>query len=247
MDDKLREAIQLAIEDTHKNSIGMQSEKSTHKILKYYIDNNKDNHEARLSHCGYIIDVYKDGICYEIQTKDFENIRGKLETLIRNGEKVQIVYPVVNNKVIHWLDSNNQLSSKSKSTKKMTASWVLFELYRLPIELLENKNLSIRVVEMDEVELKYSDGFGVNGRNKATKIDRFPTSINNEVNISTSADYIKLIPEKLLGVEIDSKMFSKVTKQKINDARVSLLLLYRFGVLDRYRDGKAGFKYRVRS
>jgi len=247
MDDRLKTAIQLAIEDTNKNSIGMQSEKSTHKILKYYIDNNKDNHEARLPHCSYIIDVYKDGICYEIQTKDFENIKGKLEILLNNGEKVQVVYPVVNNKVIHWLDSNNQLDSKSKSTKKMTPSWVLFELYRLPIELLEDKNLTIRIVELDEVELKYNDGFGPNGRNKATKIDRFPTSIHNEIYLNNTNDYIKLIPKQLLGVEIDSKLFAKVTKQRINNARISLLVLYRLGVLDRYRDGRNGFKYRVKS
>lgn len=37
MNDRLKTAIQLALEDTNKNSIGMQSEKSTHKILKYYI------------------------------------------------------------------------------------------------------------------------------------------------------------------------------------------------------------------
>lgn len=129
----------------------------------------------------------------------------------------------------------------------MTPSWVLFELYRLPIELLEDKNLTIRIVELDEVELKYNDGFGPNGRNKATKIDRFPTSIHNEIYLNNTNDYIKLIPKQLLGVEIDSKLFAKVTRQRINDARISLLVLYRLGVLDRYRDGRNGFKYRVKS
>ena len=69
------------------------------------------------------------------------------------------------------------------------------------------------------MELKYNDGFRPNGRNKATKIDRFPTSINNEVYINDKNDYIKLIPSQLLEVEIDSKLFAKVTKQRMNDAR----------------------------
>ena len=50
MKDRLKQYNTVSIEDMNKNSIGMQSEKSTHKILKYYIDNNKANHEVRLSH-----------------------------------------------------------------------------------------------------------------------------------------------------------------------------------------------------
>ena len=247
MNDKLNKAIKLAMEDTSKNSIGEQSEKMTHRILKYYIDDNSNNHEIKLTHSNYLIDVYKDGKCYEIQTKDFNTIRNKLENLLKAGEQVEIVYPVINNKVIHWISTDNQLDSKSKSTKKMTPSWVLIELYKLPIEILLNDALTIRIIELDEIELKYNDGYGPNGRNKATKINRFPTSINNELYIKDKTDYIKLIPSQLRDVEIDSKLFSKVTKQRINNARISLLVLYRLGVLDRYRDGRNGFKYRVKS
>ena len=109
-------------------SIGERSEHSLHRIIKYMIDPTSINHEKRIS--GKIVDICIDNKIYEIQTKAFNNLRSKLDTLLPNYE-VTIVYPCIINKTITKFDENGEVLFTRKSPKKGKVIECLVEFYKI--------------------------------------------------------------------------------------------------------------------
>ena len=86
----------------HENhGIGTLGEKTLHAVVKNYVEPDEDYHEVPLE--GYVADVYRDGHVFEIQTANFNTMRGKLETFLPLYQ-VTIVYPVPATKWLRWID-----------------------------------------------------------------------------------------------------------------------------------------------
>ena len=60
--------------------IGTLSEKSIHRILKKFYEPDSDYYETALD--GYVADIYKEGMVYEIQTANFKKMRDKLSVFL---------------------------------------------------------------------------------------------------------------------------------------------------------------------
>lgn len=62
--------------DRQRFGIGTLSEKTVHAILKNYYEPDEDRHEIPIQ--NYVADIYAEGEIIEIQTRQFDKMRGKL-------------------------------------------------------------------------------------------------------------------------------------------------------------------------
>ena len=86
---------------TTAGGIGTLSEKTIHATLKYYYAPNDRYHERKVG--TYFADIMVDGEIIEIQTRNFNTLRKKLECFLMEHE-VTIVYPVAHTKWLSWID-----------------------------------------------------------------------------------------------------------------------------------------------
>ena len=80
-----------------QNGIGTLQEKTIHSVLKYYYAPNPMYHEIRID--SYVADICVDGEIFEIQTRNFNTMRSKLDTFLANHKHSfpQIeIYPQMN-------------------------------------------------------------------------------------------------------------------------------------------------------
>ena len=109
----LEQAKKLAYTENEALSIGERSEHSLHRIIKYLLEPTSLCHEQKIA--GKVVDVYIDNHIYEIQTKAFNNLRSKLETLLPNY-KVTIVYPCVIKKTITKQRNDSVMEEQNTNT-----------------------------------------------------------------------------------------------------------------------------------
>ena len=69
--------------DRQRLGIGTLSEKTVHAILKNYYQPDEDKQEIPIE--NYVADIYAEGEIIEIQTRQFDKMRGKLQTLDRKS------------------------------------------------------------------------------------------------------------------------------------------------------------------
>ena len=95
-----------------RHGIGTLSEKTVHAVLKNYYAPDEDTQEIPIE--NYVADIYADGEIIEIQTRNFNTMRNKLQAFLPLYP-VTIVYPVPNEKWIIWIDEESgELSQKRK-------------------------------------------------------------------------------------------------------------------------------------
>ena len=218
--------------------IGTLKEKSIHGILKYYYEPNDDYHEVALD--GYFADIYvpDEGII-EIQTRQFNKLRGKLEAFLENYD-VTVVYPMPYNKWVVWIDPTTGEEGKPhKAPKCWTPYEVFVELYRIKM-FLNNPRLHFRIAMMDMVEYKILDGWNYSKKRGATKIDRIPKQLVKEVSVDRKEDYMQFVPFDL-GNEFSVADFAKAAKISKSLAGMVLNILYSVGTVE--RTGKKGNAY----
>lgn len=184
------------VSERERIGIGTQSEKSLHAILKRYFESDTDLHEVKVG--THIADIARNGEIVEIQTRDLYRLAPKLSTFLVEN-RVTVVYPVVVQKRIFWLDKDTgECHSARKSSKGGKAVDVLAELYGLK-KFLSEPNLRVCVILLNVNEYRALDGYGKDKKKRATKIDRIPTALLDEIYLETPADYRLFLPEGLEG------------------------------------------------
>lgn len=179
------------------SGIGTLAEKGIHAVLKYYYVPNEVNHEIRISengsNSGYIADAILDGEIYEIQSKAFHLLRGKLDEFLKEHD-VTIIYPIAVSKMLHYIvPETGEVISSRKSSKKGSLYELIPELYKIK-KYLTNERLHIIATFINSEEYLFWDGRGKSKTTKATKIDRIPTEILGEFRINNINDYLNFLP-----------------------------------------------------
>lgn len=140
--------------------IGSLNEKPLHASLKEWCARPGDRLEERVD--GFVIDIVRDGLLLEIQTKSFASIKTKLHTLVRT-HRVRLVYPVA---VEKWIvkprrgvsvDGRADEVTRRKSPRKGRVEDVFREMVSLP-HVLRNPNFSLEVLFIKEEEVRRYDG-----------------------------------------------------------------------------------------
>lgn len=218
--------------------IGTLGEKTVHSTLKQYLSRDLSCQEIKIG--SYFADIcLPDGHIYEIQTRQFNKLRAKLEFFL-TGHKVTVVYPITYHNYLRWVTpTTGEITPPKKSTHRGNPLIVFAELYRIR-PFLSHPNFSLKLVLMDMEEYRMLDGYGKDKKKRATKCDKFPLSLVAEYDIETPMDYMMLLPAELPDT-FTAKDFAKLGKVPLSLAQTALLLLSELGVVT--RTGKNGKSY----
>lgn len=223
--------------DRQRLGIGTLSEKTVHAILKNYYEPDEDKQEIPIE--NYVADIYADGQIIEIQTGQFNRMRDKLKSFLPLYP-VTIVYPIPRQKWIVWIDEESgALSQRRKSPAKGNPYVAFAELYKIK-GFLKDPNLRIKLVLMDVEEYKLLNGWSRDKKKGASRYDRIPLELVEEVEIERTEDYMQFVPSELDG-EFTSKEFAKAAHIPVPLAQTVLNILYHVGILTRV--GKKGNTY----
>lgn len=246
----------MRLTDTEQQlGIGELSEKSVHHFLKNYIEPDKSKQEVNLGYGVGVADILRENEsgqkeAFEIQTKSFFKLKKKLAYYINTGMTVTIVYPTCREKVIHWVEPvTGEIIEQRKSQVKKTKHEVFSEMHgiRKYLPEIQNGNLRFRVYELQVDEYKYLDGYGVNNKKRATKIDKVPSNIIDIVQIENKNDFKKFIPLDKITKDsrFTAKDYAKLIRCHVDLARTELLVLYNLGLVERVGKQDRQYLYRI--
>lgn len=176
------------------SGIGLINEKPLHASLKQWYARPGDRFEVPVD--GYVIDIVRDDLLIEIQTRNFGSINSKLSKLTRSHE-VRLVYPVVQEKwIVRMATDAGGVTIRRKSPKRGRLEDLFWELVSIP-HLLSNPNFSLEVLLIREEEVRRYDGkrkwrrkgWVIEGRRLVDVLDRR--------FFRESVDWLAFVPEGL--------------------------------------------------
>ncbi len=224
------------------NSIGTLSEKSIHSEIKNYLEPNKEYQEVKVG--NYIADIKRDNEIFEVQTQQFKNLISKLNYYIKNEYDITVVYPLIQEKYINWIDPvRTEIVERRKSSYKRYIQDIFKELYWIK-DYIVNEQIKLKIITLTAEEYKYLDGYGQNNKHKATKIDKVPSKIINEINIQSVNDFKIFLPDTL-PKEFTSKDFQKYTKSRSKYLGSGLKILREIGVIKVIRKQGNAYVYEI--
>lgn len=224
-----------------RHGIGTLSEKTVHAVLKNYYAPDEDMHEIPIE--GYVADIYTGSEIIEIQTRQLNKMRGKLETFLPLYP-VTVCYPIPRQKWLIWIDeASGELSERRKSPVTGNVYMAFPELYKIKM-FLRHPNLHIKVVLLDMEEYRLLNGWSKNKKKGSTRYDRLPVSFVEEVDIDSVQDYLQFLPYDL-EEPFTSKDYGKCVGIRRELAQVVLNLLTYTGTVERVGKEGRSFLYRV--
>ena len=210
-----------------RSGIGTLGEKTLHAVLKDYFEPNSEYQEVKID--GYFADIAREGEIFEIQSRDLYRLAPKISTFIVENY-VTVVYPVSLTKKIFWLDPDTgECLSERKSSKKGKEIDILPEIYGLR-EFLLHDRFRVCLLLMDVNEYRIPDGQGKDKKKRATKLDRYPTALIDEIYLKNVEDYRRFLPDNLPS-EFSSSDFRIAAKCDLFTAQRSLNILSKIGLI----------------
>ena len=220
-----------------QNGIGSLGEKTLHLVLKHYFAPDIAVHEKKVG--GFVADLVLESGIIEIQTRNFDKLRKKLEAFLALGP-VTVVYPIARTKWLSWLDTENgAITPKRKSPKQGSVYDMFFELYKIR-PFLNHPNFRLCVVLLDVMEYRHLNGWSKDKKKGSSRFERIPVELADEIYFCNVRDYQKLVPyapEKAF----TSKDFKEAVKTSLKNAQLALQILHDVKAVKRI--GKAGNAY----
>lgn len=173
--------------------IGTLGEKSLHAALKHWYARPGDRLEVQTG--NYVIDLVRDDLLVEFQTRNFAGIKRKLEALLNDGYRVHVVYPVTVARWIVKMDGDRQHTRRKSPLKNGWCS-VFKELVYIP-HLLPHSRFSLEVLLVHEEEIRINDGKGSWRRKGWSIADRRLLDVVDGRTFGNPADYAALLPDEL--------------------------------------------------
>jgi hypothetical protein len=130
--------------------IGLLNEKPLHASLKQWYARPGDQFEVPVD--GFVIDLVRDDLLIEIQTRNFFSIKSKLTKLTRSHQ-VRLIYPIVQEIWIVRSSADGRGSMRRKSPKRGRIEDLFWELVSIP-QLLSNPNFSLEVLMIRQEEVR---------------------------------------------------------------------------------------------
>jgi hypothetical protein len=216
------------------------TEQSLHNQLKEWYAQPGDLVEATLD--DYKVDIIRNDLLIEIQTRNFSAIKSKLENLLKE-HKVRLIHPVPYLKWIIRLDKYGKQVSKRRSPKKGRVEEVFDELVYI-YKLLEHPNLELEVLLVNMEEYLIDDGRGSWKRRRWSIHDRKLINVQERKVFKTSNDFLLLLPESLQS-EFTARNLAKASKLRIRLAQKIVYCLRHLGLLEVYSKKRRANVYRV--
>jgi len=229
----MREA-QSPLPDPEERGIGLENERSLHAAIKEWYSLPGDRFEVRVG--GYIIDIVRDDLLIEIQTRNFAAIREKLRTLVES-HRVQLVHPIAQEKwIVRIAPSDNRVIGRRKSPKRGKLTGLFDELVRIP-DLINNPSFSLVILMVRVDEIRCPDGKGSWRRKGVSIVDTQLGDVVEKVVFMGRHDFLRLIPEGL-GKPFSNRGLAEKLGIRLRQARRMTYCLRKMGLIENV--GKRG-------
>lgn len=169
--------------------IGLLNEKPLHASLKQWYAQPGDRFEVAVD--GFVIDIVRDDLLIEIQTRNFSSIKSKLTNLV-GRHRVRLVYPIVQEKwIVRSASRNGKGLIRRKSPKRGRMEDLFWELVSIP-QLLLNPNFSVEVLMIRGEEVRRH-----NARRRVLIEGRRLLDVLDQHSFGHSADWLRFLPDGL--------------------------------------------------
>ena len=218
----------------HQKTIGTLKERSLHAKLKEIYQEPGDQLEVSVD--KFVIDIVRDDLLIEIQTRNFSAIKNKLMELIK-GYRVRLVYPIAAEKwIIRETPDGSSVISRRKSPKRWDFIDVFTELVRIP-RILRHSNFSMELILIKEEQVLCQDGKGSWRRKGWSVTDRKLVEVIDRKLFSAPNDLLNMLPKEL-PIHFTNKDLAELAKITRNLAQKVTYCLRQLGVIE--VDGKQG-------
>jgi hypothetical protein len=174
-------------------TIGLLNEKPLHAALKERYRRDGDQVEVPLE--GFVVDLVRDGLLIEIQTRGFSSMRRKFDRLL-DLYPIRLVHPVAAKKWIVKLDDDGREVSRRRSPKRGIAADVCGELVSFP-SLLSHPNFTLEIALIEEDEVRRPDARKGWRRGGFVIEERRLVSVLDTVELGSPEDLLGLLPRGL--------------------------------------------------
>jgi hypothetical protein len=174
--------------------IGMLREKPLHAALKRWYARPGDGIEVGVD--GYVIDLVRDDLLIEIQTRGFAGIRPKVLRLLDAGHRLRIVHPIAVDRWLVQVDDDGTLLSRRRSPRHGQLADLATELVSLP-DLVRRQGCEIEVVLTVEEEIRRHSPGRCWRRRGWVVVERRLLDVVDRVLIASPDDVELLLPDGL--------------------------------------------------
>lgn len=218
----------LLSREKEENGFGTLQEKTIHEVIKDFYCYDHDFQEQKRGR--YIADIAIGDDIWEVQTRAFSKLQGKLNAFLK-AYHVTVIYPVPVEKKIYWLnEETGAITGGRRSPRKGTSYDVFWELYKIR-PYLQNPNLSVHIFLMDMEEYKLLNGWSRDRKRGASRYDRLPGKLRDIVRLENRTDYLCFLPDDL-PKEFTSEDLAKCAHIPRDTARTCLLILRDLDVVE---------------
>lgn len=144
---------------------------------------------------GFVVDLVRDGLLIEIQTRNFASMRRKLDRLL-DSHMIRLVHPVAATKWIVKLDQDGSEISRRRSPKRGIAADVCEELVSFP-SLLSHPNFTLEIALIEEEEIRRPDVEKGWRRGGFVIEERRLVDVSETVELDSPEELLGLLPEGL--------------------------------------------------
>jgi hypothetical protein len=174
--------------------IGTLREKPLHASLKHWYSRPGDRIEVPIDR--FVIDLVRDDLLIEVQTRGFSSMKQKLADLLDLGHHVRIVHPIPSNKWIVKVDADGEALSRRRSPRHGDPTDLFAELVSFP-DLIAHPGLQIHLILTQEEEYRRHTPNQSWRRKGWTVMERRLIDVVDTVMISSPEDLADLLPAGL--------------------------------------------------
>lgn len=174
--------------------IGTLAEKSLHAGLKKWYGRPGDQFELCVD--GFVIDIVRDELLIEIQTRHLYAMKSKLRRLLVDHH-IHLIHPIPQEKWIVREDANGDFIQRRKSPKRGQILNIFDELIRIP-HLLSHPNLTLEVALTQQEEVWRDDGKGSWRRRRWSIADQRLLAVVDQAVFEAPQEYAAVIPDDLI-------------------------------------------------
>ena len=230
---KFAEICRAVTRGIHERSgIGTYKEKLLHLVLKKYFCDDESCHEVKAGR--FVADAVNSDTIFEIQTRGLYPLRKKIPSYLEETDKrIAIVCPVISKKRLVWVDyESGEMTEPRRVSVPKPKNFVLRELMWIG-EFFDFDRVELKILFIDADEYRLLDGYGTEKKIKATKIDKIPKELIDEVTLKSREELAEFFLPNDLPREFRAKDFEKATGLRKKGVSAGLRALQLLGIAER--------------
>ena len=173
--------------------IGVLRETPLHASIKAWYTEPGD--EVEVAFERFVIDIVRDDLLIEIQTRALRSMRSKLDALL-DAHRFRIVHPIATARTIVKIDDGGEVVSRRRSPKRGRAEDIFSELVSMPT-LIDHPNLAIDLPLISEDEVRQRHDTKGRRRGGWTVVSRSLTEVHDVIRIESGNDLGAMLPDSL--------------------------------------------------